>query len=220
MRTWLKRLSKRADGLFKRRRSGEISRAAEVLLATLAERVGSGSVGLGVWDQEGSEKTGYTIDPDLLFAVAVERTESTGCTVSRMDDKPGIVFFEYGSAAAHINLEHDKESAFETGSPVVRIFSLLVQDVKKKERALEIAADLNASYPIIGTVELHEENDLIASASVPSRWLTANYLVELAITFVVWIDEIDTNIAQEVDGETADVDAPDNTHGRRMISSL
>jgi hypothetical protein len=95
-----------------------------------------------------------------------------------------------------------------------------VQDVKKKERALEIAADLNASYPIIGTVELHEENDLIASASVPSRWLTANYLVELAITFVVWIDEIDTNIAQEVDGETADVDAPDNTHGRRMISSL
>jgi hypothetical protein len=206
--------------LFKRRPSGEISRAAEVLLATLAERVGSGSVGLGVWDQEGSEKTGYTVDPDLLFTVAVERTESTGCTVSRMDDKPGIVFFEYGSAAAHINLEHDKESAFETGSPVVRIFSLLVQDVKKKERALEIAADLNASYPIIGTVELHEENDLIASASVPSRWLTANYLVELAITFVVWIDEIDTNIAQEVDGETADVDAPDNTHGRRMISSL
>ena len=137
-----------------------------------------------------------------------------------MDEKPGIVFFEYGSAAAHINLEHDKESAFETGSPVVRIFSLLVQDVKKKERALEIAAELNASYPIIGTVELHEESDLIASASVPSRWLTANYLVELAITFVVWVDEIDTNIAKEVDGETADVDVPDNTHGRRMISSL
>ena len=87
MRTWLKRLSKRTDGLFKRRRSGEISRAAEVLLATLAERVGSGSVGLGAWDHDGSEETGYTLDPELLFSVAIERTESTGCTVSRIDGK-------------------------------------------------------------------------------------------------------------------------------------
>lgn len=220
MRTWLKRLSKRTDGLFKRRRSGEISRAAEVLLATLAERVGSGSVGLGAWDHDGSEETGYTLDPELLFSVAIERTESTGCTVSRIDGRPGVLFFEYGSAVAHVDLEHDKNSGFETGSPVVRIFSILVEDVQDKQRALQIAADLSASFPIIGTVDLHEDRDLIASASVPSRWLTANYLVELAITFVVWIDEIDTNIAKEVGGETSAVDDPDNTHGRRMISNL
>jgi len=216
----LKRLIRPGDGLFRRRRAGEVSRAAEVLLATLAERVGGASVGLGAWDHEASEKTGYTIDPEALFAVAMERTESTGCSVHRMDEKPGLIFFEYGSAIVHINVVHDAESTFETGSPVARIFSILVENVQKRNQALKIAKELNESFPIIGSVELYEDRDLIASVVVPSRWLTANYLVELAITFVVWVDHIDTDIADTVGGETAEVDTPDNTHGRRMISNL
>lgn len=220
MHTWFKRLSRRTDGLFKRRRSGEINRAAEVLLATLAERVGSGSTGLGAWDHEDSAKSGFVIDPELLFAVAVERTESTGCTVSRLEGHPGVLYFEYGSAQVNVSVEHNPDTVFTTGSPVVRLFSILVENFTNIKRAKELAAELNDLFPLIGSVELMEDNNMIAMASVPSRWLTANYLVELSITLVVWVDDIDTDVAKEVGGDTADVDAPDNTHGRRMVSNL
>jgi len=217
----LKQLFRSRDGLFQQRRSGEISRAAEVLLATLAERVGSGSVGLGAWDQDDSAKSGFVMDPELLFAVAIERAEATGCTVSRLEGTPGVVFFEYGSAQVNVSIEHNPNVTFPTGSPAIRLFSVLVENFHNVGRAKEIAAELNDSFPIIGSVDFMEEkNDMIVMASVPSRWLTANYLVELAITLVVWVDEIDTDIVKEVGGDTADVDTPDNTHGRRMISNL
>ena len=220
MRAWFKRLSRQTDSLFNRRGSREINHAAEVLLATLAERVGGGSAGLGAWDHDDSAKSGFVIDPEMLFAVAVERTESTGCTVSRLEGNPGVLYFEYGSAQVNVSVEHNPDTAFTTGSPVVRLFSVLVENFTNLKRAKEVAAELNDLFPLIGSVELMEDNNMIAMASVPSRWLTANYLVELSITLVVWVDDIDTDVAKEVGGETADVDAPDNTHGRRMVSNL
>ena len=216
----LQRFFRRGRRPFHRASPGEVSRAAEVLLATLAERVSSGANGLGAWDLQESAKTGFSIDPNAFYAVALERTESTGCTVYRLDEKPGVVFFEYGSAQVLVRIEHDGEREFSTGSPIVRLFSILVENVEDIERASELVQGLNATFPLLGTVELDSDRDLCIAAAVPSRWLTPNYLVELAITLVIWVDEIDTQIADEVGGETSDLDDPDDTHGRRMISNL
>ena len=216
----LQRFLRRGRRSFHRASPGEVNRAAEVLLTTLAERVSNGTNGLGAWDLEESAKTGFSLDPSAFYAIALERTESTGCNVFRLDEEPGVVFFEYGSAQVLVRIEHDGEREFQTGSPVVRLFSILVENVQDLERASQIVGDLNASFPILGIVELDSDRDICIVATVPSRWLTPNYLVELAITLVIWVDETDTKIADEVGGETSDLDDPDNTHGRRMISNL